>query len=124
MNATEILKYDIANNHPPEDRALVTRIIDNELNSGASVVREGNTIFIFKKINPETIEAHSFNADTAEKLVKNIKAFLKLCKKMGFKYVQTDFEDPKMARLLASFRPEYNVKTKRIDHGYRALVEV
>lgn len=124
MTATEILKYDFANNHPGTDEQLLVRIVDHEINSGATVVREGNTLFIFKKVTPTTIEAHSFNADPAETLVKNIKAFLKFCKKMGFKYVRTDFEDPKMARLLASFRPEYNVKTKRTDYGYRALVEV
>ncbi len=124
MTATEILKYDFANNHPPGDEQLLVRIIDHEIKSGATVAREGNTIFIFKKVTPTTIEMHSFNADPAEKFVQNVKAFLKLCKKMGFQHVRTNFEDPKMLRLLAAFRPEYDVKTKRTEIGYQALVEV
>lgn len=125
MTATEILKYDFANNHPKgTDQQVLINIIDYEIKSGATIVREGNTLFIFKKINPTTIEAHSFNADPADKFVKNVRAFLGFCKKMGFKQVRTDFDDPKMGRLLASFRPEYNVKTKRTEVGYSATVEV
>lgn len=124
MTATEILKYDFANNHPGVDQQRLANMIGSDINSGSTVVREGNTLFIFKKVTPTTIEMHTFNADPAEKFVKNVKAFLKFCKKMGFKNVRTDFADPKMLRLLAAFRPEYEVQTKRIDGGYRALVEV
>lgn len=124
MTATEILKYDFANNHPGVEEQILVDMVADDINSGSTVVRQGNTIFIFKKVNPTTIEAHSFNADPADTLVKNIKAFLKFCKKMGFKYVRTEFDNPKMARLIASFRPEYDVKLNRIEDGYRALVEV
>lgn len=125
MTPTEILKYDFEHNHPAgaNQQAIINRLGD-EIDNGASVVREGNTLFVFKKSDNTTIEAHSFNADPAETFVKNVRSFLKLCKKLGFKHVRTDFEDPKMTRLFAAFRPEYEVQTRRTSTGYRAVVEL
>lgn len=63
--------------------------------SGAILMREGNTLFIIHKSpnNPEVGVFRALNADTAQNYLKNSIVFIQAAKAAGFKTLVTQFND-------------------------------
>ncbi len=115
MTPEEIISVDAKNNKGGMDPAINKRILQNMQSQGAQVLKEGNTLFAFIPGKNLSVEVHTFNADPLEKYISNVKAFLRMLKKLGTKDVWTEFDDPKIKKLFDMMAPEFDFKVTKDD---------
>ena len=123
MTPQEILEVDVKRNQPAYmDIKKVGSFINNTIQGGGKMVREGNTLMLFKKIDKDTVEFHSFSADEPRTYLSNMAKFAGMLKKMGFKYAVTQFQNPKQAGMFKA--AGFDAEITQTDEGYEAKVEL
>jgi hypothetical protein len=115
MTPEEIISVDAKNNKGGMDPVMNKRILQTMQSQGAQVLKEGNTLFAFIPGKNFSVEVHTFNADPLEKFISNVKAFLRMLKKLGAKDVWTEFDDPKTKKIFYLIAPEFNFKVTKGD---------
>ena len=58
------------------------------------LVQFGNTVFLMHKLDPQTVEVHTFSSETPQNLVKNYVGAAKMLKGKGFKKAVTYADSP------------------------------
>jgi len=123
MTPNEILKIDAKRNHKDMSAKDLIDIINREIGLGAHVVREGETLMIFKSTEKDRAEFHCFNADSAANLVKNVMALFVLLRKLGYTYAETPYDNPRVSELIQQTVSAEQVSIKPTSDG-RYLAEV
>ena len=83
------------------DYQTLKAAITAELNMPNTLfLRQGNTLFIIHKAAPGVGWFRALNADTAPNYLQNSMEFIKACNKMGFKTLATNFDDPRIMRVV------------------------
>jgi len=83
---------------------------------GCSVLREGNSLFILHHAKDRIGMFRGLNADTAVNYLANSNLFCQIAYKMGFDYLQTQFDDPTLLGLFKAI----SRKPPNPDMGYTA----
>jgi hypothetical protein len=117
LTFSELLKADCIKNH--SDISLTFEdavdILLGAIAGGNTIQRFGNTIFLCKPHNNSGLEFHSINADKGELLSLNFKMLIEKAKSLGYKYVITFYDNPRVSELLEASGIECEVK--KIDQG-------
>ena len=125
MTPDEILTVDAQRNHPAGTVAGNLRAqINAEIRDGGQLVRQGDTLIVFKPLKNKTAEYHCFNADTPENLAKNVLAFWSMLIQLGFETARTSYENPKITELFRSFGRDYTVDIKKRDGHFLATTDL
>lgn len=83
------------------DYQTLKAAITAELNMPNTLfLRQGNTLFIVHKAAPGVGWFRALNADTAPNYLQNSMEFIKACNKMGFKTLATNFDNPRIMRVV------------------------
>jgi hypothetical protein len=124
MTPEEILKIDAKRNHDGIEVKKLIGYINQEIHSGAQLVQENDTLVLFKSVKDDKAEFHTFNAGSAADLAKNVKLFLQMLKKMGYKAACTDYDNPLISKLFMTYiDPVYKVNiTENKPNGYHVEV--
>jgi len=124
MTPEQIIRYDAEHNQEGFTfEALVRRIQEEIENENAHLVREGDTVIIFKKAQNGSCEFHCFNADTPQNLAKNVLVFLELAKKIGFYKAFTPYKNPAVSHLIQKFfTGKYHFTITQLGDGFVAEV--
>lgn len=123
MTLQELLEIDVKRNQPAYmDIKKVGSFINYTLNQGGKLVREGNTVILFKKLDDKTVEFHSFSADKPNVYLSNMAKFAKMFKKIGFEYAVTQFQNPKQAGMFKA--AGFDAEITQTNEGYEAKVEL
>ena len=64
------------------------------------VMRNGNTLFWYKLVQPKEAQVFIFNADTHKNLIRNFKEFARAMDVAGFKKVYGDTENQQMLEVI------------------------
>jgi hypothetical protein len=123
MTPKEILEFDLERNQPDYmDLKKVITFINYTIKNGGKLIREGNTLMLFRKLDDDSVEFHSFSADKPTVYLSNMAKFAAMLKKMGFEYAVTQFQNPKQAGMFkaAGFEAEIN----KTSEGYEAKVRL
>lgn len=123
MTPKEILEVDVKRNQPDYmDLKKVITFINYTIKNGGKLVRQGDTLMLFRKVSEDTAEFHSFSADEPRVYLSNMAKFAQMLKKLGFDYAITQFQNPKQAGMFraAGFDAEIN----KTDEGYEAKVRL
>lgn len=59
-----------------------------------TLVQMGNTVFLMKKVGPDTVELHTFSSETPKNLVQNFIGAAKFLKNQGMKRAVTYADSP------------------------------
>ena len=123
MTPKEILEFDLARNQPDYmDLKKVFTFINYTIKNGGKLVREGNTLMLFKKVSDDTVEFHSFSADKPNVYLSNMAKFAAMLKKMGFEYAVTQFQNPKQSGMFKA--AGFDAEITETDEGYQAKVRL
>lgn len=125
MTPEQILRYDVEHNQGGvvTFEQFAARIADEVENENARVVREGDTLIIFKTVDKDSCEFHCINADTASNLAANVLKFMELAKKLGFSKAFTPYTNPAISHLIKKFfTGKYKFDISETDEGFRAEV--
>ena len=120
MTIREILAADLAKNYKGEN-ATVDEYYDGIkklIETGTTLERVGNTLFICTPISKSEVEFHSCNAENKQKLMENGNIFLSKLFQNGCKKAVTYYDDPRSTILLDGFGFPY--KIEKVDQGKNA----
>jgi hypothetical protein len=127
MTPDEILEVDAKRNYPPGTTAGNLRaLINEEARNRSAIVQQGDTLITFKTAGgDENVEFHTFNAETAENLGKNVLKFFEMVKKMGYKTASTSYENPKISAIFEKIiAKKHKVNIDKQDGQYIAKVRL
>ena len=126
MTPEQIIKHDVKHNQEGLTFDDVVLQIDYEIkNENARLVREGNTLIIFKTKEDGSCEFHCFNADTPDNLAKNVITFLTLAKKLGYTSASTPYKNPAVSHLIKKFfTGKFDFEINHTEDGYVAEVSL
>lgn len=124
MTPEQIIKYDVEHNQENMTLGEFVAQISNEVeNKNARLVREGNTLIVFKTVGKDSCEFHCINADTPNNLASNVLKFMELAKKLGFSKAFTPYKNPAVSHLIKKFfTGKYKFHISETDNGFRAEV--
>lgn len=123
MTPEEILAVDVKRNPQGGDIRDLRRFINSYAEIGGHLVQQGNTLMIFRTERGTTAEFHTFNADTPENLIKNVRMLFDLLKKIGYTEAETTYDNPKISQLFQQGAdPDKLTITKGKSHAYLARV--
>lgn len=118
MTLDELIREDVKRHYPPEtDVREVFTMFNKEIKGGAQVVRQGDSIIVYKPIEKGVIEHHSFNADSTQNLVDLHKKFWRMLAKAGVKMATTTYDNPKISDLINAVKNEFNVSITKNKNG-------
>jgi hypothetical protein len=124
MTPEQILRYDVEHNQEDATFDEFVALINNEIeNEKAKIIREGNTLIVFKTSGKDSCEFHCINADTPNNLAANVLKFLELTKKLGYAKAFTPYKNPAVSHLIEKFfTNKYKFHISKTDDGFRAEV--
>ena len=113
------------------DQVLAT-VTAEAHDTGAILMRQGNTLFIVHPGNNRTAVFRALNADTAQNYLENSVTYAKAMYMAGFDVMVSDFEDPTLLSIFkyvqkhrAKINPDVDGKpvmgyaTQKTKNGYR-----
>jgi hypothetical protein len=120
MTIREILDADLAKNYKDENATADEYYdgIKKLVETGTTLERVGNTLFICTPISKSEVEFHSCNAENKQKLMENGNIFLSKLFQNGCKKAITYYDDPRSTTLLDGFGFPY--KIEKVDQGKNA----
>jgi hypothetical protein len=126
MTPEQIIKYDAEHNQEGfTAESLAQRIKEEISNENAHLVREGDTLIIFKRVQDGSCEFHCFNADTPQNLAQNVLRFLYFVKKIGFYKAFTPYKNPAVSHLMQKFLTgKYQFNITKSGDGFVAEVNL
>lgn len=125
MTPDEILEIDAQRNHPPgTDAGELRAFINEELQEGGSIVQEGNVLIVFRTVEPGVVEHHSFNADSAQNLIKANVALWGMLKKAGAKIAKTGYANPKINNLFDAIKNDFDISITESENRFTAEVRL
>ena len=122
-----IAAQETKSRHPA---STVYAAIVKEMNiPGASIVRNGNTIFVIHVGEGRTGIFRALNADTARNYLESSYAFIQGAYKMGFDVLVSDFEDPTIFNIFKAISrspPQEGMgyRAERTNKGFRVTVKL
>lgn len=123
MTPKEILEVDVKRNQPSYmDLKKVITFINYIIKNGGKLVREGNTLMLFRKLSEDSVEFHSFSADEPRVYLSNMAKFANLLKKLGFDFAVTQFQNPKQAGMFRA--AGFDAEIEQTNEGYQAKVRL
>ena len=114
----------------PYPASTVYAAIVKEMNiPGASIVREGNTVFVIHVGEGRTGIFRALNADTARNYLESSYAFIQGAYKMGFDILVSEFEDPTIMNIFKAISrnpPQEGMgyKAEKTNKGFRVTVKL
>jgi hypothetical protein len=118
MTLQELITEDVKRHYPPETVVgEIFALFNNEIKGGSKVVRQGDSIIVYKPIAEGVIEHHSFNADSTKNLVDFHKKFWRMLAKAGIKMATTTYNNPKISDLINSVKNEFDVSITKDNDG-------
>ena len=114
----------------PYPASTVYAAIVKEMNiPGASIVREGNTVFVIHVGEGRTGIFRALNADTARNYLESSYAFIQGAYKMGFDVLVSDFEDPTIFNIFKAIsrsppQDGMGYRAERTKKGFRVTVKL
>ena len=114
----------------PYPASTVYAAIVKEMNiPGASIVREGNTVFVIHVGEGRTGIFRALNADTARNYLESSYAFIQGAYKIGFDVLVSDFEDPTIFNIFKAISrspPQEGMgyRAERTNKGFRVTVKL
>lgn len=123
MTPNEILKIDLERNQP--DYMTLPKVIgfiNKTISQGGKLVRQGDTLMLFRNIGNATVEFHSFSADSPSDYLKNMAKFADMLKRLGFETAVTQYQNPKLSGMFKAAGFEASI-TQTPD-GYQAEVRL
>ena len=120
MTPKEILEVDLKNQPDYMDLKKVIMFINYTIKNGGKLVREGNTLMLFRKVAEDTAEFHSFSADKPNVYLANMAKFAGMLKKMGFTYAVTQFQNPKQSGMFKA--AGFDAEITQTKDGFEAKV--
>lgn len=125
MTPKEILEVDAKRNHPAGTTAgnLIADIND-DIRAGGQLIQHGNTLIVFRAVEPGVIEHHSFNADTTSNLIEANKKLWRMLSKAKAKIAYTTYENPKITKLFEQVGDEFSVEITENDGVFTAKVSL
>lgn len=123
MTPQEILKVDLERNQPDYMTfQKVMGFINKTISQGGKLVRQGDTLMLFRNIGNNTVEFHSFSADTPNEYLKNMGKFANMLKKMGFETAVTQYQNPKLSGMFKA--AGFDASIQKTESGYQAEVRL
>lgn len=123
MTPKEILAVDLERNQPSYmTMPKVIGFINKTISNGGKMVRQGNTLMLFRNVGDNTAEFHSFSADKPNEYLSNMAKFANMLKKMGFEYAVTQFQNPKLAGMFKA--AGFDAAVEKTASGYTAKVSL
>ena len=122
-----IAAQETKSRHPA---STVYAAIVKEMNiPGASIVRNGNTIFVIHVGEGRTGIFRALNADTARNYLESSYAFIQGAYKMGFDILVSEFEDPTIFNIFKAISrspPQEGMgyRAERTNKGFRVTVKL
>jgi len=122
-----IAAQETKSRHPA---STVYAAIVKEMNiPGASIVRNGNTIFVIHVGEGRTGIFRALNADTARNYLESSYAFIQGAYKMGFDVLVSDFEDPTIFNIFKAIsrsppQESMGYRAERTNKGFRVTVKL
>jgi hypothetical protein len=118
MTLDELIRQDVKSHYPPETKVgEIFASFNDEIKGGSQVVRQGDSIIVYKPIAKGVVEHHSFNADTTKNLIDLHKKFWRMLDKAGVKMATTTYDNPKISDLINSVKNEFNVSITKNKDG-------
>lgn len=118
MTLEELLAEDTKRHYPRgTEVGEVFSYFNDQVRAGGEVIRQGNSVIVFRPIAEGVVEHHSFNADSTQNLVDFHKKFWRMLDKAGAKMATTTYENPKISKLINSVANEFNVSIIENDDG-------
>lgn len=124
MTSEEIIAYDLKNTKSKEPLNKVIAGLNQAMQEGVKVMRQGDTLMVFKKQTNDVVEFHTFNAAPPEELVANVKKLMQLFKKLGFKKAYTTYTNPAITKLFEANQDSYPVQISSQNGQYKAEVSL
>jgi hypothetical protein len=125
MTPNEILEIDAKRNHSPGTLAGHLRAdINDDLRAGGEIFQFGDTLIVYKAVQPGIVEHHSFNADTPQNLVEANKKLWRLLKKAGSVMAYTTYQNPKINKLFEQAGDEFPVEITEDNGLFTAKVSL
>lgn len=123
MTPEQILEVDLQRNQP--DYMTFQKsigFINKTIKDGGKILRQGDTLMLFKNVGNDTVEFHSFSADNPTNYLKNMVLFAEMLKKMGFQKAITTYTNPKLSSLFKA--AGFDAEITEISDGYKAEVRL
>ena len=123
MTPEEILAIDLKRNQP--DYMTFQKsigFINKTLKEGGKILRQGDTLMLFRNIGNNTVMFHSFSADKPANYLKNMAMFADMLKKMGFETAVTTYQNPKLSSMFKA--AGFDATVIKTDDGYQAEVRL
>lgn len=125
MTPDEILEVDAERNHPPGTIAGHLRAdINEELRKGGDIIQQGNVLIVYRTVEPGVVEHHSFNADTAENLIKANVALWTMLKRAGATIARTQYQNPKVTALFNGLSDKFDITITQDGQDFTAEVRL
>ena len=119
MSIEEILKNDLKNNYPEGSITLdeYAQMLQDDLNSGWKLYREGNLLVVYKDLGNGSVEIHVINGGykTEEMVQRVFKVFMQL-RQDGFKEIEIPYDKKQLASIISTV-PVFPVSTEKVDEG-------
>jgi hypothetical protein len=124
MEPVEILKIDAQRNHGGIDHRQLIAFINSEVKVGAKLMQENSTLILFKTVEDQKAEFHTFNAGSAADLAKNVELFMQMLKQIGYVAAYTEYTNPAISKLFTTYGGDkYEIEvTENEDGTFRAEV--
>lgn len=124
MEPEEILKIDAKRNHGGIDHRQLIGFINSEVEVGAKLLQEGDTLMLIKTAEDQKAEFHTFNAGSAADLAKNVEGLMRLLKALGYVAAYTEYTNPAISKLFTTYNDDrYKIDvTENEDGSFRAEV--
>lgn len=123
MTPEEILEIDLERNQP--DYMTFQKsigFINKTIKEGGKILRQGDTLMLFKNIGDNAVMFHSFSADTPTNYLKNMVLFAGMLKKMGFERAITTYTNPRLSSLFKA--AGFDADIVQTPDGYEAEVRL
>lgn len=125
VSSTEIIKQSVAQEDPSANIDQVLGVIAMMMQKKEiQLLQVGNTVFMLKPLDDETVEFHTFTIEPINDLILRYRAGINTLKQMGFKKAVSYAQSPAFVKIAQQTGLPVQVKKENTDKGMTYKFEV
>jgi hypothetical protein len=125
ISSTQIIQQSLKQEQPGADINLVLHVLaDKVQKKEIKLLQIGNTVFMLKPIDGQTVEFHTFTIEPINDLILRYRAGINTLKEMGFKKAVSYSESPAFVKIAQQTGLPVRVSQEKTDKGVTYKFEV
>lgn len=125
VSSTQIIQQSVKQEQPDADINLVLHVLaDKVQKKEIKLLQIGNTVFMLKPLDDQTVEFHTFTIEPISDLILRYRAGINTLKEMGFKKAISYSESPAFVKIAQQTGLPVRVSQEKTDKGVTYKFEV